>query len=490
MIIEYIFAFLVAASIITFFIGSHSRQFARVSSLAVAVAFILYSVYRFYPGYNGGDISSFSLTLSTYTGFYFSLGVNGFTDLLVVLGSIIVLAALFISDRKDDPVYYGLVLLTEVGTFGLLMSTDLFFFYVFWEVVLVPVYFLIGIYGGPKKDSVSLKFFVYTHIGSVFILLSIFTLYSYYYSEYGILTMQNSDLLSTTFFSTIPFFYRVFILSGFLIGFLVKLPTFPIHSWLPDSYQEAPYPVTVILAGALSVMGGYGLFGILYPLYPQIPAFFLWLLIALGIISLIYFSLTAMFQSNLKRMMAYASAGSMGFVSIAFGSGILGTGPNGIIDLAGGMFQIFAHGLIVAFLFSLLYYMKTHAGHDTFYGLGGIYRESPVLATLFLGGLLASLGLPGLAGFVAEFSIIAGSYGILGPLVFLVIFSMIITASYHIWAAQKALYGPYNENLGQIRDLSRSEASAMLLMLISILVIGVFPRIVFPLLTGYLGGIA
>ncbi len=490
MIIEYIFAVLVAASMITFFTGGRSRQFARLTSLAIAAAVIIYSAYRFYPGYDGGYISTFSLTLSSYTGFYFSLGINGFTDLLVVLGSIIVLAALFISDRSDDPVYYGLILLTEVGIFGLLMSTDLFFFYVFWEVVLIPVYFLIGLYGGPRKDSVSLKFLVYTHIGSVFILLSIFTLYSYYYSEFGILTMQNADLLSTPFFATIPYFYKVFILTGFLIGFLVKLPTFPLHSWLPDSYEEAPYPVTVILAGALSVMGGFGLFGILYPLYSQIPSFFLWLLIALGILSLIYFSFTAMFQSNIKRMMAYASAASMGFVSIAFGSGILGTGNNGIIDLAGGMFQIFAHGLIVAFLFSLLYYIKTHTGHDTFYGLGGIYRESPVMATLFLGGLLASLGLPGLAGFVAEFSIIAGSYGILGPLIYLVIFSMIITASYHIWAAQKALYGPYNENLGQVRDLSRSESAAMIFMLISILVIGLFPRIVFPLLTGYLGGIA
>jgi NADH-quinone oxidoreductase subunit M len=487
MILEYIFFALIVASILTFFAGKFSGGFARIVALLVSIGVILYSALEFYKGYTGGYISTYSITLSSGSGFYFSLGLNGFTDILIILASIITLIALFVS-KEGNNIYYGLIMLTEVGTFGLLLSTDLFFFYVFWEIVLVPVYFLIGLYGGPRKDSVSLKFFVYTHIGSVFILLSIFTLYSFYYSEKGILTMQISSLLNPVFFSSMPYFYQIFVIAGFMIGFLVKLPSFPLHSWLPDSYETASYPVTVILAGALSVMGGYGLFGILYNIYADIPVYIMWLFIYLGIISLIYFSLSAMFQTNLKRMMAYASASSMGFVMISFGSGMISTGINSTIDLAGGMYQIFVHGLIVALIFSMLYYIKKYTGHETTYGLGGIYREAPLMSTLLLGGLLASLGLPGLAGFVAEFSIIAGSFQAIGALVFFVIFAMIITASYHIWAAQRTLYGPYNEKLGRIRDLSRTELSAMLSIFIVILILGIFPRIVFPLITGYIGG--
>ncbi len=257
-------------------------------------------------------------------------------------------------------------------------------------------------------------------------LLSILTLYNFYFIYKGVYTFQMSLLLNPTFISThVPPFWRglhAFRVPALLPCEVALIP--PLHSWLPDAYETAPYPGTVILAGALSLMGGFGLFGILLPIAQVFPAPLLGFLIFLGIVSLVYFSLVAMMQRNLKRMMAYASAGAMGFVTISFAAGILENGYDMNLELAGGMFQIVAHGLIMAAVFTSLYYISEFTGHERIPSLGGLYREAPLASSMLLAALMASLGgLPGFAGFIGEFSIVVASFQVISWAIMLVIFA-------------------------------------------------------------------
>ncbi len=476
---------------LTFLSGKRARLFA-LSSASIFIALIAVFTYRvFGGGYSGGLMDQYSFSVAPQIGINFSTGITGFTDGLLILSAVIILIALLVVGKEYGASTYGLILSTEVGMFGLLISRNFLFFYIFWEVVLVPMYFLIIRDGGKGRDRIGLKFFVYTHIGSVFILLAFFTLYNYYYVYSGTFTLNIGTLMSTSFITAhIPAFWRDFLIFGFLVGFLVKLPSFPVHSWLPDTYQAAPYPGTIILAGGLSLMGGYGLFGILLPASGIFSSSLLYFLTALGIVSLIYFSFVAMFQKDIKRMMAFASAGAMGFVTISFATGILETGYPRVLELSGGMFQIIAHGFIMTLIFASLYYIRRNTGSEKVFGLGGIYREAPMLSSFMLAGLFASLGLPGLAGFIGEFSIVVGVYQGISWWIFFIILGMIITASYHVWVAQRALYGPYNEGLGHIGDINRREFATLCGLLILIFVLGIVPRLLDGLLTAYLGGLA
>ena len=492
-----ILLYLLLSSIAAFFVKNKSWQFSLVTTIVAFLAVSAFTIGFFVSGYTGGFVSPESYAIPGAPGISFSIAASGFTAPLIVVSSIVFLAAVLVS-RKDhySPAFFALLLFAEFGMFGLLLSRDFLFFYVFWEVVLIPVYFMMSRYARDGGRT-SLKFFVYTQVGSIFMLLSIFSLYSYYDINYGTVTLSISSLMSNSFFNILSPFERDFIFFGFFLAFLVKMPSFPVHAWFPDSYERSPYPVTIILTGALSMMGGYGFFGILLPVWKFLRGDLSDILIALGIISIVYFAFVAMFQVNLKRMMSYASAAAMGFVTLSFGSGIAAlsaidiTKPNSnAIDLSGGMFQMVAHALIMVLIFSVLYFIMKNTGRESVYDLGGIYREAPRLSSLFLLGLLASLGLPGLAGFIGEFSIVVGSYAYITYIIFIVILGMLITASYHIWSAQRTLYGPYNETIGAISDVNVMEFALLLMLGVLIVVLGLFPNLFYGLFLHYLGGIA
>ncbi len=489
--------YIAASSFLAFFFRKNSWTFSLATSIIVLGIFSIFTIATFGGGYTGGFLSQESYSIPGATGISFSIAVSGFTAPLIIVTAVIFLAAIAIAAKEQFPAsFYGLMLFAEFGMIGLLVSRDFLFFYIFWEVVLIPVYFMISRHSGDSTGRVALKFFVYTQVGSIFMLLSIFSLYSYYDIQHNTITLNISTLMSTGFFNQLTPFDRDFIFFGFFLAFLVKMPAFPVHAWFPDSYEKSPYPVTIVLTGALSLMGGYGFFGILFPLWPILKGFPSDLLIALGIVSMVYFALSAMFQVNIKRMMAYASAAAMGFITLSFGSGINALGgiipvsgaSSAVIDLSGGMYQMIAHALIMVLVFSVLYIIYLKTGREHVYELGGIHRQAPKASSLFLVGLMASLGLPGLAGFIGEFSIVVGSYEYIGYLVFIVIFAMLITASYHVWTAQRALYGPYNETLGGIKDITRVEFAMFLLLAILIVILGLFPNLFFNLFVNYLGG--
>ncbi len=498
MFLGLILLYLFASSIAAFGMKKSGYSFSLITTFVVMMLFIFLFIRDFSSGYSGGFLSYQSYLIPGAPGVRFSMAVSGFTFPLIIASTVVFLAAVGISNReRTTPSFYGLILFAEFGMVSLLVSRNFLFFYVFWEVVLVPVYFLISKFGTGNAARISLKFFVYTQAGSIFMLLSIFALYTYHSNLTGISTLSISLLMAPSFVSSLTAFEKGFILFGFLLSFLVKMPSFPVHAWFPDSYEKSPYSVTIVLTGALSLMGGYGFFGILFPLWPILKGGVSDLLIALGIISLVYFALSAMFQVNLKRMMAYASAAAMGFVTLSFGAGInlmggltsIPSASNAVLALSGGMFQMLAHSFIVVLIFSSLFIIVLRTGRETVMELGGIHRDAPRLSSLFLIGLLASLGLPGLAGFIGEFSVVVGTYGYIGALIFIVIFGMLITAAYHIWAAQRSLYGPYNETIGKIEDVSPFQFSILLTLAIFLVVLGLFPNMFFSLFTTYIGGL-
>ena len=459
--------------------------------------FIIYSVLQF-RNYNGGVIAYYNILLTQFhasgitINIDFSLGLTGFTDLLVMIALFITIFAVLMGGRNHGAYFYGLFMASGFGLVGLFIVRNFLFFYIFWEVVLIPVFFIIGKYGTGNKERSSLKFFIYTHIGSLFLLLSIFTLSTYYFINTGIFTFQISDLTSISFLDTVPKSGFYFIIFGFLLAFLIKLPSFPLHSWLPDAYNDAPYSGTIMLSGGLVAMGGYGLLGILYPmagLFPRVLAYFI---ILLGLISVIYFSFSALFQSDLKRMAAYGSAAEMAFITIAFGTALLSTGYVRTLDLAGGMYQIIAHTFVAALIFASLSMLYRRTQTSKIYDLGGLNRELPVLSSFLLIGMLASLGLPSLAGFIGEFSVTISAFQSIGLYTLFIVLGLIITAAFYIWAAQRSLFGYYNERLGRLKDINKQEFLILFFILAGTIFLGVYPTLLFKLLTEYasnLGGL-
>lgn len=486
-----IFLLSILFAIVPFLTKKYSWEVALTESTVLAVLVSIYGITRAFSVNNALAISV-NYPIDKSIGISFLGSVTPLSLTLIFLSSIVIFTAIYVSGReKFDSRFYGLLMTTELGLFGLLYSRNFIFFYIFWEAVIIPVFLLIAIYGDQRREKASLKFFVYTQIGSVFLLLSILTLFSFYFNNYHVFTLNMLKLLSPSFISkyilNVQPFWAYFIYFGFLFAFLVKMPSFPLHSWLPDAYTSAPYPVTIVLAGGISLMGGYGFFDVLLPISSVLGSNLGWLIITLGIISLIYFAFTAMFQPNVKRMLSYASAASMGFINVSLGIAIIGSGNSSDVTLAvaGGIYQILAHGLIMALLFGSLFFIMKRTKTEYATGVSGLFKNMPVLSSFMLGGLMASLGLPGLAGFIAEASIVLSSYYEIGVIIFLIIFGMIITASYHIWVAQRTLNGPYNENLGELKDGNIFEIAILAFLFLIILLLGVYPNIFYSIILKY-----
>ncbi|SMD30174.1 NADH-quinone oxidoreductase subunit M [Picrophilus oshimae] len=489
MILEILLLSFLTGSIAAFFIKDNARIFSILYTLIITFVFILYSIFKFI-NYNGSLISVFNYNIVSYSNsglsFYITLsfGLTGFTDALIIMSMVVTLFALMISDY-NNPSFYGLIMITGFGLSGFFASMNFLFFYVFWEVVIIPMFIIISRYGGNNKRLISLKFFIYTHLGSLFLLLSIFTLSGYYFIDTNVLTFQIHTLMNPYFQRTIPRAGYYFIIFGFLAAFLIKLPAFPLHEWLPNAHYTAPFPGSIMLSGGLLSMGGYGLLGILYPVSGLFPKILIYILISTGIIGIVYFSLTSMFQTNLKRMIAYSSAAEMSFVLVSFGTSVISSGYPRVLDLSGGMYQTVAHSFVISLAFASLFYIYKRTGTLQIYGLGGIQRNIPMASSFFMISMLASFGVPALAGFIGEFSIIVGSYYSIGLLTLIIVAGLMIATGYFLWAVQRSLYGIYNENLGKLNDLNGYELLILLTMLLVSIFFGIYPEPVFGIMHLY-----
>lgn len=408
-------------------------------------------------------------------GVSYTVGVDGISlPLLFITPLLSFLSILFSWDVEKRPrEYFGLMLVMQVGITGVFVLLDYFVFYIFWEIVLIPMYFLIGIWGGPNKDYAAIKFFIYTHIASLVMLLAIMAMYFQAgATSFSMIDIGGASQGFATGFQIIAF-------GALLFGFGVKMPMVPFHTWLPDAHVEAPTAGSVLLAGLLLKMGGYGLIRVAIESLPNGAVAWQPVMAIIGIVSIIYAAIVCLAQKDLKKMVAYSSVSHMGFVMLAFAT-------LGQVGLIFGVFQMFAHGLVTAVLFMSCGVVQHHTGTRSIPSLGGISIKMPKLATLMTVGFLASLGLPGLVSFVAEFSIFKATYDWIGLWLLLPIASVAITAAYYLWALQRSMFGPLTEKIdtSDIHDANWYESVSMAVLVVLIALFGILPGIMLAAMGG------
>ncbi len=407
-------------------------------------------------------------------GVSYLLGADGLSFPLVFLTALMTfvsVVAAWSMIKEKERAFFSLLLLLETGMMGVFLSLDYIIFYVFWELVLVPMYFLIGIWGGPRREYAALKFFIYTLVGSVIMLVGILALY--FMSGLGTFNMMAIAEVA----GSLPLAAQRWIFAALFLGFAVKVPVFPFHTWLPDAHVEAPTPISVVLAAILLKMGTYGFLRVSYPTLPAAARSFTVAIAALGLINIIYGALTAMAQKDLKKLVAYSSISHMGFV-------LLGLAAGTQLALAGAMFMNISHGLISGMLFLMVgaVYERTHTREIA--KLSGIYVTVPVVATVMAFSFFANLGLPGLAGFVSEFFVLAGTFPVSVVWVVMAGLGMLVVAGFNLWMMQRVLMGEAKPEYSELRDATPLEIFTYAPVVALIVVLGVTPGILINLLNG------
>ena len=404
----------------------------------------------------------------------FRFGLDGMSLLLVVLTTLIMPIAVFSSwpsVRDREKMYYIWMLILEFGMLGVFMALDTFLFYIFWELVLIPMYFLIGIWGGKERIYASMKFFIYTMAGSLLMLVAIVWLGTYAGGEGGF-TTDLQKLLAVA--PTIPLDAQKWLFLAFALSFCIKVPVFPLHTWLPDAHTQAPTAGSVILAGVMLKMGTYGLIRFNLQLFPQSSIFYADWISVLAVIGIIYGALLAMVQTDIKRLVAYSSVAHLGFVML----GIFSMTTSGV---QGAILQMVNHGLSTGMLFLLVGYIYDRRHTREMAQFGGLARSMPIFAVFFGIAVFASVGLPGLNGFVGEFLTLIGAYtsGYLGTTWFAILGAtgVIFAAVYLLILFQRIFFGPITrEENRNLKDLSPLEIGVLIPLVIFIVWIGLQPN--------------
>ena len=405
-------------------------------------------------------------------GVSYFMAVDGISVLLILLTTITMIVATvssFTAIVEREKEYYVCLLLMATGMLGTFMAIDIFLFYVFFEITLVPMYFLIGIWGGTRKLYAAIKFFLYTLFGSVLMLLGILALY-FANLKYGTgtLTFDLTQLYAVG--PKIPISLQSWIFLAFFIGFAIKVPMFPFHTWLPDAHVEAPTAGSVILAGILLKMGTYGFVRFVLPVLPQASQLFVPFMVLLSIIGIIYGALVAMAQTDVKKLVAYSSVSHLGFVML----GVFALNQQGVL---GGQLQMINHGISTGALFLLvgIVYERRHTREISEFG--GLSKQVPIYSTIFAITMLSSIGLPGLNGFVGEFLILLGAFKASYIYAAFAVVGIVLGAAYMLWLFQRMFFGTLDNPENQkLTDCNRREILYMLPMIVLMFWIGLYPR--------------
>ena len=400
-------------------------------------------------------------------GVRYHLGLDGLSLILVVLTAFLGVISVLVSWREiRDRVglFHGVLLWVLAGIQGVFLSLDLFLFYFFWEVMLVPMYFLIGVWGHERRIYAAVKFFLFTLAGGLLTLVSIVGLYILHGRTTGSYSFDYAQLLGTA----VPPALGMGLLLGFVVGFAVKLPAVPLHSWLPDAHTEAPTAGSVILAGLLLKTGAYGLIRFAVPLFPEAAHRLAPVAIAFGVVGVIYGAVVAFAQTDLKRLVAYTSVSHMGFV-------LLGVFAWNEIALQGVVLQMVCHALSTGALFVLVGMLQERLQTRDLREMGGFWAAMPRMGGVAMIFAMASLGLPGLGNFIAEFLVLLGVYARSVPLAVIGAVGMILAAVYSLWIVQRVFHGPRAEE-SKLADLSVREAIVLGSMVVVIVWLGVWPQ--------------
>jgi NADH-quinone oxidoreductase subunit M len=400
------------------------------------------------------------------------MGVDGISISMVLLTALICFISVFasFSVARAEKGYYALLLMLDTGMMGVFVSLDFFLFYIFWEVMLLPMYFLIGIWGGPRREYAAIKFFLYTLLGSVLILLAMLGLY--YYGPTP--TFDMTKLAANASGYSLNFQRVVWI--ALFIGFAIKIPAFPFHTWLPDAHVEAPTAISVILAGVLLKMGTYGILRVNFAILPAASHQLAWFFLGvIGAINIVYGAMCAMAQTDYKKLIAYSSISHMGYV-------MLGAASFTAAGINGAVLQMFNHGTITAMLFILVGVIYDRAHHRDIAGFGGLAQQMPVYAGMTGFAFFAGMGLPGMSAFISEVLVLIGAWQTHPILTIFAAATAILTAGYLLWTYQRIYLGPFNEKYKAFPDLSFREAFCLVPLAIIVLILGVYPHAILGLL--------
>ena len=396
--------------------------------------------------------------------FYYHIGIDGISLFMVILSTFLTplcILASWESIKKRVKEYMIAFLILETVMIGMFSSVDILLFYIFFEVVLIPMYLIIGIWGGDRRIYASFKFFLYTLLGSVLMLIAIIAIYRLTNS------MSIGDLQGNYFAKNV----QMYLWLAFFASFAVKIPMWPFHTWLPDAHVEAPTAGSVILAGVLLKMGGYGFIRFSLGMLPEASEYFSPLVMTLSIVAVVYTSLVALAQTDIKKLIAYSSVAHMGLVTI----GIFIVNSQG---LEGAMIQMISHGVVSGALFLCVgvIYDRMHTRDINFYG--GLVNRMPIYATVFMIFMLGSVGLPGTSGFIGEFLVIVGAFKYSSIVVIGSATGIVLSAVYMLYLYKRIIFGEMsNEKLSEILDLNNREKIILIPLAIAVIFIGIFPNI-------------
>ncbi len=488
----------VVGAVVIAFLPRNNDKLVRWTALVVT-GIVLAIAVSLYPQFNKNmvginDINSFQFVekaswIPAFNINYF-VGIDGLSFPMILLTALLCFLCIPASwgITKGVKGYHSMFLLLETGMMGTFVALDFFLFYVFWEIMLLPMYFLIGIWGGPRRIYAAIKFFIYTLIGSVLMLIVILAFYfnvadpvtgKHTFNMLHIMNQTNhGGILNINSVRALLWF-------GLYIGFAIKVPVFPFHTWLPDAHVEAPTAVSVILAGVLLKMGTYGFLRISYPMLPDATRTFLWFIAMMGMINIIYGAFCAMAQKDLKKLVAYSSISHMGYVMLGMAA-LTSAGMNGAV------FQMFNHGTITAMLFLLVGVIYDRAHHRQIAGFGGLANVMPRYLGVTSVAFFAAMGLPGLSGFISEAMVFIGAFPVWRTFTIISIFGIIITAAYMLWTLQRMFFGATNPKYENITEINGRELFTLVPLAIVIVFLGIWPHPILSLMNTsltYLGNL-
>ncbi len=468
-------------AILLMFVPKENRRTFELGALAFAMADFALSVPLWFQ-YDRGSAAVQWVTRLDWIpsiGVQFNIGMDGISLVLFLLTTFIGFIAVWcsfsaITERHKE--YYIWLLVMQFTMMGVFISQDMFLFYLFWELMLVPMYFLIAIWGGPQKLYAAIKLFLYTLAGSVLMLVAILAIYFLQHKTHGTynFSIESFQAMAPVIAQQSKNF-QILLALAFFIGFAIKVPMFPFHTWLPDAHVQAPTAGSVILAGVLLKMGTYGFVRFLLPIAPDATKQLMPWFLALTLIGIIYGALVAMIQKDMKKLVAYSSVSHLGLCML----GIFALNPNGIL---GGMFQMINHGISTSALFLLVGIVYERRHTRMIADFGGLSKSMPVYATIFMIMTMSSIGLPGLNGFIGEFAILQGAFQARPWWAIAATSGIILGAAYMLWLFQRVMFGPLSHANEQMKDLNAREIGYFAPLLVVAFWIGLYPKPVIQIL--------
>lgn len=454
---------------------------AMLADLAIAILLWVEGGPAIHLGSQGGWLAHLQLPWIPSLGITFHLALDGLSELMVLLTAILGVASVLISWRgiAERVGFFHFNLLWSIaGALGVFLALDLFLFFFFWELMLVPMYFLISIWGHENRTYAAIKFFIFTQASGLLMFVSIIALVFVHHAASDVYTFDYFDLLGTS----MNWWTSIWLMLGFFIAFVVKLPAFPFHVWLPDAHTEAPTAGSVVLAGVLLKTGAYGLIRFVVPLFPDAAHWFAFIAMLLGVVGIIYGAFLAFAQTDFKRLVAYSSISHLGFV-------LLGVFAFNAIALNGAVMQMVAHGISTGALFMLVGVLEERLHTRDMREMGGLWQAVPRIGAVTLFFALASLGLPGLGNFVGEFLVLLGAWRADMALTVVGACGFVVSVIYSLAIMKRVFFGPRKHEGGVLADMGVRELTIMAPMIVILVLLGFYPQPLFDILKPMLAGV-